>query len=180
MWDRAGRWATVQVGMLGRSVAEVARELGCHRHTVNDTVVSYGTALVDDPARIAVTTALGLDETLFVRRGEWHRQEFVTSIVDVSPGRTAQLLDVVEGRKAVPATAWINGRPSAWREGIAWGCLDLSGPYRKVFDDALPNTAQVADPFHVIKVANRQTRRVPPESPKRDFRTQGPQNRPAV
>ncbi len=180
MTDRAGRWATVQVGMLGRSVAEVARELGCDWHTVNDTVVSYGTALVDDPARIAVTTALGLDETLFVRRGEWHRQEFVTSIVDVSPGRTAQLLDVVEGRKAVPATAWINGRPSAWREGIAWGCLDLSGPYRKVFDDALPNTAQVADPFHVIKVANRQTRRVPPESPKRDFRTQGPQNRPAV
>ena len=72
-------------------------------------------------------------------------------IVDVSPGRAAQLLDVVEGRKAVPATAWINARPSAWREGIAWGCLDLSGPYRKVFDDALPNTAQAADPFHVTK-----------------------------
>ncbi len=134
--------------------SEVARELGCDWHTVNDTVIAYGGALVDDPARIAVTTALGLDETLFVRRGEWHRQEFVTSIVDVSPGRAAQLLDVVEGRRAVPATAWINGRPSAWREGIAWGCPDLSGPYRKVFDDALPNTAQIADPFHVIKVAN--------------------------
>ena len=77
MTDRAGRWATVQVAMLGRSVAEVARELGCDGHTVADTVVSYGTALVDDPARIADTTALGLDETPFVRRGEWHRAEFV-------------------------------------------------------------------------------------------------------
>ena len=128
--------------------------MGCDWHTVNDTVIAYGAALVDDPARIADTTALGLDETLFVRRGEWHRQEFVTSIVDVSPGRTAQLLDVVEGRTAAAPTAWIKGRPSLWRDGIAWGCLDLSGPYRKAFDDALPEAAQVADPFHVTKLAN--------------------------
>ena len=59
--------------------------MGCDWHTVNDTVIAYGAALVDDPARIADTTALGLDETLFVRRGEWHRQEFVTSIVDDAP-----------------------------------------------------------------------------------------------
>jgi transposase len=76
------------------------------------------------------------------------------SIVDVSPGRTAQLVDVVQGRSAAAPTAWTRGRPSAWRERIAWGCLDLSGPHRKAFDDALPNTAQVADPFHVVKVAN--------------------------
>src|SRR6202035_3485275 len=105
MTDRAGRWATLQVGMLGRTVAEVARELGCDWHTVNDTVVAYGTALIDHPERIAATVAaLGLDETLFCRRGEWHRQEFVTSIVDVSPGRTAQLLDMVEGRSATGPT----------------------------------------------------------------------------
>src|SRR5438270_5516877 len=83
MTDRAGRWATVQVGMLGRTVNEVATELGCDWHTVNDTVMSFGAALIDDPGRIAeFVEALGLDETLFVRRGERHRQEFVTSIVD--------------------------------------------------------------------------------------------------
>ena len=43
--DRAGRWVTVQVGRYGRSVAEVAGELGCAWHTVNDAVVSYGEAL---------------------------------------------------------------------------------------------------------------------------------------
>jgi hypothetical protein len=47
------------VGKLGRTVAEVARELGCDWHTVNDTVLAYGEALVDDdPDRIGGVTAL--------------------------------------------------------------------------------------------------------------------------
>ena len=157
MTDRAGRWATWQVGKLGRTVAEVARELGCDWHTVNDTVISFGAALVDDPDRIAeIVEALGLDETLFVRRGERHRQEFVTSIVDVSPGRPAQLLDVVAGRSAAGPTEWITARSEAWRQQIRWGVLDLSGPYRKTFDDALPAAGKVADPFHLIKLANQK------------------------
>ncbi len=53
------------MGSLGRSVAEVARELGCDWHTVNDVVVAYGAALVDDPDRIGAVDGLGLDETLF-------------------------------------------------------------------------------------------------------------------
>ena len=32
--------------------------------------------------------------------------------------------------------------------------LDLSGPYRKTFDDTLPDVTQVADPFHLVKLAN--------------------------
>ena len=32
--------------------------------------------------------------------------------------------------------------------------MDLSGPYRKTFTEALPRARQVADPFHVIKLAN--------------------------
>jgi transposase len=65
--DRAGRWATIQVGRWGRTVNEVAGDLGCDWHTVNDTVIAYGTALVDDPDRIGEVNALGLDETLFGR-----------------------------------------------------------------------------------------------------------------
>jgi zinc-finger of transposase IS204/IS1001/IS1096/IS1165 len=49
--DRAGRWATVQVGRHGRSVTEVAADLGCGWHAVMDAVTAYGRALVDDPAR---------------------------------------------------------------------------------------------------------------------------------
>ena len=32
--------------------------------------------------------------------------------------------------------------------------MDLSGPYRKVFNLMMPDAVQVADPFHVVKVAN--------------------------
>lgn len=156
MTDRAGRWATVQVGRLGRTVAEVARELGSDWHTVNSAVIAYGTVLVDDPERFGEVETLGLDETLFCRRGRWARQEFATSIVDVTPGRPAQLLDVVEGRSAAGPSAWIDARPDRWKQAVAFGVLDLSGPYRKTFDDTLPEATQVADPFHVTKLANQK------------------------
>lgn len=34
--------------------------------------------------------------------------------------------------------------------------LDLSGAYRKAFNDSLPDAVQVADPFHVVKLANQK------------------------
>jgi transposase len=151
MTDRAGRWCCGQVGQQGRTVAEVARELGCDWHTVNDAVIAYGTPLVEDPNRIGTVTALGLDETLFCREGPWRSQLWCTSIVDVTAG---QLLDVVAGRTAQGPSAWLGARPDAWRQHVRWGVLDLSGPYRKTFDDALPDATQVADPFHVVKLAN--------------------------
>jgi len=112
MTDRAGRWVTAQVGRCARSVNEVATELGCDWHTVNDAVIAYGTALVDDPDRIGDVTALGLDEVLFARLGRW---------------RT-----------------------------LTWSTLDLSGPYRRVFDTMTPTAVQAADPFHLVKLANQK------------------------
>jgi len=69
MTDRAGRWITEQVGRCARSVNEVAKELGCDWHTVNDAVIAYGEALVDHPGRFGVVEALGLDEAPMVRAG---------------------------------------------------------------------------------------------------------------
>ena len=68
--DRAGRWMTRQVGG-GQPVSTVAAEPGCDWHTVMDAVIAYGTALIEDPDRIGPVTALGLDETLFVRTGDF-------------------------------------------------------------------------------------------------------------
>jgi len=150
--DRAGRWVTVQVGRNGRSVNEVAVELGCDWHTINDAVIAYGTALVDDdPDRIGRPVALGLDETLFCREGIRRRNRWSTSIVDVGAGR---LLDVVPGRTAAEPCRWLAARHETWRATIEWATLDLSGPYRSVFDTMLPDATQVADPFHVVKLAN--------------------------
>lgn len=150
--DRAARWATSQVGRSGRTVAEVAAELGCDWHTINRAVIGYGTALLAaDGDRVGSVTALGLDETLFVRAGRWRTRQWCTSIVDVTAGK---LLEVVEERTAAAASTWIEAQPESWRTGIDWGVLDLSGPYRKAFADSLPGAVQVADPFHVIKLAN--------------------------
>ena len=60
MTTRAGKWACAQVGKCGRTVSEVADELGCDWHTINDAVLAYGEQLVDHPDRIGDVTALGL------------------------------------------------------------------------------------------------------------------------
>jgi transposase len=118
---RAARWATFQVGRRARSVNEVAGELGCDWHTVNDTVVSYGEALLDaDTDRIGEVSALGLDEVLMVRIGTRHRQHFTTQLVDV---RRGQLLDVVPGRSSAGPMAWLAERGAAFRARIEFGAL---------------------------------------------------------
>ena len=148
--DRAGRWATIQVGRHGRSVSEVAKDLSSDWHTIMNAVVHFGTPLIDDPKRFGFVDAIGLDETLFCKQGRWRTQAWSTQIVDVASG---QLLDVVAGRDAAPSCAWFADRPQVWRDRIRWATLDLSGPYRKVFDTMLPEATQVADPFHVVKLA---------------------------
>ena len=148
---RAGRWACEQVGRWGRSVAEIADALGCDWHTVNDAVIAYGEALLDaDDDRIGTVRALSLDETLFVREGPWRTQRWSTQMVDA---RSGQLLDVVAGRTADAPARWLADRDPAWRARIQWAVMDLSGPYRATFDTMLPHAVQVADPFHVVKLA---------------------------
>lgn len=153
MTDRAGRWVTEQVGRWGRTVNEVAVELGCDWHTINDTVIAYGTQLIEDPDRIGAVDALGLDEVLFARQGPWRTQAWSTSIVDVGAG---VLLDIIEGRSSVGACAWLAGRDQDWLEAIRFAVLDLSGPWRLAFDTMLPDATQVADPFHLVKLANQR------------------------
>jgi transposase len=151
--DRAGRWATRQVGYHGRSVAEVAGELGCDWHTINNAVIAYGEALLDDDLeRIGQPIAVGLDETLFVRSGPFRTQSWTTAIVDVADPR---LLDLVEGRDSASPCAWFAARGPTWCDAVRWATLDLSGPYRKVFDTMLPDAEQIADVFHVVKLANQ-------------------------
>jgi transposase len=152
--DRAGRWATIQVGQRGRAVSDVAAELGAGWHAINDAVVAYGSALLDaDVARVGAVEALGVDEVLFARLGRWRTQTWSTSIVDVATG---QLLDVIAGRSSAGLCEWLAAMPEAWRDAICWAVLDLSGPWRLAFDTMLPDAVQVADPFHLVKLANQR------------------------
>ncbi len=149
---RAARWATRQVGRFARSVSEVAGDLGCDWHTVNDTVMAYGEALLEaDEDRFDTVAALGIDEVLMVRVGPYHRHHFSTQLVDVERG---QLLDVVPGRGSTEPMAWLAERGPAFRAAIEYGTIDLSGPYRRVFEVMVPSATLVADPFHLVRHAN--------------------------
>ena len=63
---------------------------------------------------------------------------------------------MVDGRSAAPACEWLAAQPPPWLDGIRWATLDLSGPYRLVFNTMVPDAVQVADPFHLIKLANQR------------------------
>ena len=148
---RAGRWATRQSGR-GRPHTDIAAELGCSWHPVNDAVNRWGSALLEaDTARIGETEALGLDEHLMLRRGRFRTKAWDSGIVDVAAG---QLIDTVPGRSAQAPTQWLQRQPRSWLAGIRWAVLDLSGHYRAAFDAAVPHAKQVADPFHVVRLAN--------------------------
>ncbi len=120
-------------------------------HTVNNAVLGYGQALPQDPDRFGVVEALGLDEVAFLREAPYYRTQFSTSIVD---GKNTQLLDVVPGRSGKEPTAWLESQGEEWLSHVRYATLDLSGPYRAVFTNVLPGATLVADPFHVVKLAN--------------------------
>jgi transposase len=148
---RAAKWATVQVGV-GRTVSEVAAELACDWHTVNDAVIIYGEALLAaDRKRLNRTTAIGLDETSFVKLGSKVHTDYATTVADVE---NHQIIEILPTRKYTDVAGWIDKQPKPWKERIRFGALDMSATYA-VYSVMLPTAAQVVDPFHVISLANR-------------------------
>jgi transposase len=149
---RAAKWATVQVGG-GRTVSEVAKELACDWHTVNDAVTTYGSALLEaDRKRLNQTSAIGLDETSFVRLGPKKHTSWATTVADVE---NHQIIDILPSRKYTEVAGWIDAQPEAWKERIRFGALDMSVTYAAVYSVVLPEVSQVVDPFHAISLANR-------------------------
>ena len=148
---RAAKWATVQVGT-GRTVSEVAAELGCDWHTVNDAVTTYGQALLAaDRRRLNRTVAIGLDETSFVRLAD-ARTSYATTVCDV---QHHQIIDILPSRHFVDVAGFLDKQPAAWKQRIVFGALDMSATYAAVYTVILPKAAQVVDAFHVIALANR-------------------------
>jgi len=88
---------------------------------INDAVMSYGAPLVEDPSRYGYVNALGLDETLFYRKGPYHNQNWCTTILDTED---ATLLDVVPDKDTKKTKKWIANQPKDWRDRVTWGTLD--------------------------------------------------------
>jgi transposase len=119
--ERARVEACRRVGQDGHSVAQVAADFGVAWGTVMDAVEQYGTPLVDDPDRLAEVTALGVDETAFLRATKDRHTQYVTGIVDVRAGR---LLDVVQGRSGAILAQWVSRQQPSWRDDVQVAALD--------------------------------------------------------
>lgn len=99
--------------------------LSCDWHTVNDAVTTYGKALLEaDRKRLHQTTAVGLDETTFVRLDSRHTA-YITTVADVE---NHQIIEILPTRNYVDVAGWIDQQPRAWKERIRFGALDVSAP----------------------------------------------------
>jgi transposase len=119
---------------------------------VNDAVTTYGAALLEaDRKRLNQTSAIGLDETSFVKLGG-HHTSYATTVTDVEHHR---IIDILPTRNFVDVAGFLDAQSEAWKERIVYGALDMSATYAAVYTVILPKAAQVVDPFHVISLANR-------------------------
>jgi transposase len=156
---RAAKWIVKQIGA-GKTVSSLARELGCTWDAVNTAMRLYGAALLRaDTKRLKDTTAIGLDEILFLREGRFKHKFWSTTVCDVV---NHQLMDVVPTREFTNVARWLERRPHHVKENLEYGVLDMSKVYDAVFKVVTPKAQRVIDRFHVMRhaiYAVDQTRR---------------------
>jgi transposase len=149
--ERARAEACRRVGKDAHAVAAVARDLGVGWATVMRAVHEHGTPLVDDPTRLEEVTALGLDETTFLKATRLAPTRYVTGLVDLEQGR---LLDVVADRTRAAVDGWLHARPRDWLAQVATVALDPWRGYASALTAPLGHATVVVDHFHAIRLAN--------------------------
>jgi transposase len=149
--ERARAEACRRVGKDAHAVAAVARDLGVGWATIMRAVHEHGTPLVDDPTRLEDVTALGLDETSFLKATRRAPTRYVTGLVDLEQGR---LLDVVADRTRAAVHSWLDARSRDWLAQIGTVALDPWRGYASALVVLLGHATVVVDHFHAIKLAN--------------------------
>ncbi|MGH9036519.1 MAG: transposase [Acidimicrobiia bacterium] len=150
---RAGADACRRVGEEARPVSRLARELGVSWSTVMDALVEHGTPLVEDPARVGAVAQLGVDETSFLKATPAHPTRLVTGLVDLD---RRVMIDLIEGNTATGVRGWLGAQPDGWLAGVRTVATDLHESYRAGLSPHLAHARRVADPFHVVGVANHR------------------------
>ena len=141
-----------QVGRNARPVAQLADELGVCWHTVMAAVREHGQPLVDDPDRVGVVAKLGVDETSFLKATRDHSTLYATGLVDLDE---RIVIDVVRGTTSRDLGLWLDAQPDEWLAEVRVVATDLADSYRSGLVGRLDHAIRVADPFHVVRVANR-------------------------
>ena len=175
---RAAKWATVQVGG-GRTVSEVAAELACDWHTVNDAVTTYG----EGPARGRPQTAeqdhapSGSTRPPSSSSARQIHKDYATTVADVE---NHQIIDILPTRKYTDVAGWIDKQPAAWKERIRFGALDMSATYAAVYSVILPRGPPGGRPLPRRRTGQSLPRRHPPAGPERTDRAPGSKRRSAL
>jgi transposase len=153
MTERARAKVCRQVGRLGRPVAQLAWEYGVGWQAAMNAVIDHGVPLIDDPDRTAGVSALGVDETSFLKASHSQRRRttFVTGLVDL---RRSRLLDIVPGRAGSAVTGWLAEREEPWLSAVEKVALDPHRGYLNALVGGLDAPTVVVDAFHIIKLAN--------------------------
>ncbi|MFZ2749349.1 MAG: ISL3 family transposase [Propioniciclava sp.] len=153
---RGLRWALEGIVVQHLTVARVAEGLDVSWNTANDAVLAEGKrVLINDPARFAGVTTIGVDEHVWrhTSRGD----KYVTVIIDLTPARTnsgpVRLLDMVEGRSKSVFKTWLSERDQAWRDQVEVVAMDGFTGFKTATTEELPDAVAVMDPFHVVRLA---------------------------
>ena len=104
------------------------------------------------PGRVKKVRALGIDETSFLSATREHRTIYVTGLVDLDRKR---IIDMVEGNAAPDLRRWCADQDPAWMRAVRVVATDLAESYRSGTSPHLDHAIRVADPFHVVRIANR-------------------------
>ena len=124
---RKRRWTCPNPDRAPRSFVEQDPTIGAARALLTSRAARWAKALLEaDTPWVGMVEAVGVDETLFWRRGRWRTKVWCTSVVDVG---ARQLIDIVPGRTADSAASWFRSQPPEWRDGIRWA---VSGHVRSV------------------------------------------------
>jgi transposase len=114
-------------------------------------VGDHGRPLVEDPTRLEDVTALGLDETSFLKATRAAPTRYVTGLVDLEGGR---LLDVVADRTRAAVAGWLGARTRDWLAGVGTVALDPWRGYASALVAPLGHARVVVDHFHAVRLAN--------------------------
>ena len=116
--ERARAWAFEQVSAADAAVSRTAATLGVAWWTVMRQVIDRGTPEIDNPDRLAPSqspvTAVGVDETAYLRANATRSTTFATGVADLTPsGRR----DCSTWSRADQAACWTTGWASATPTG---------------------------------------------------------------
>jgi transposase len=95
---------------------------------------------------------LGVDETTYLSAKPTHPTIYATGLVDLE---AKIMIDLVEGNSATDLRRWTANASPDWLAGIEVVATDLAESFRAGLSPGLAHAIRVADPFHVVRVANR-------------------------